>query len=115
MTKSFFCGQLITKTKKNLQDSIVLLSDQLVEHYEGLEQKGTWYSGQMFTTIYFAGTNCVLHKRYLSTFLCNILKINCVFPEPEGPTTAMKNLSLVEINLFIVWGWVKYNRLDLTE
>ena len=33
----------------------------------------------------------------------NILKISSVFPQQDGPQTAMNNLSDVEIILFITW------------
>ena len=33
----------------------------------------------------------------------NILKINSVFQQQDGPQTAMNNLSEVEIILFITW------------
>ena len=35
-------------------------------------------------------------------FPLSILKINSVLPQPEGPITAMKTLSCVDIILFVV-------------
>ena len=47
------------------------------------------------------------NKRFFETLgkkcLSNILKISSVFPQHDGPQTAMNNLSEVEIILFITW------------
>ena len=48
-------------------------------------------------------------------FPVNILKIKFVLPQPDGPTTAIKILSLVGIILFIIEDLVRYIQLNLTK
>ena len=38
-------------------------------------------------------------------FSSNILKISSVFPQHDGPQTAINNRSVVEMILFIILGW----------
>ena len=47
-------------------------------------------------------------------FPLNILKINYLLPQRDDPSTTMKNLSFVDIILFIVLDLIKGSHLNLT-